>query len=268
MSSSYYIREAIFRHTFITNLLYENMGLQKSEHWRHTELFLSLTGIWRSKKKKDINEKIKILNETLLNIFNNFIPNKISKFDYKKPVSMNNEIISLLKKRSKLTKKYYNGLTDHNKNLMVNTENECTRHNKFWIDSEVIRKYPLYHLSLSMTRLFQISPKKAELFNSYSASQCTPVVNKSQLSSLKFKTSKRVEKITFTDDVINLIIKNLNVDKAHGWDNISIRMIKLYGKSITLILSLIFQSALNDGVFPDDWKKVMLSHVIKRTLKF
>ena len=119
-----------------------------------------------------------------------------------------------------------------------------------------------------MTRLFQISPKKAELFNSYSAPQCTPVVNKSQLSSLKFKTSKRVEKITFTDDVINLIIKNLNVDKAHGWDNISIRMIKLYGKSITLILSLIFQSVLNDGVFPDDWKKVMLPHVIKRTLKF
>ena len=33
---------------------------------------------------KDINEKIKILNETSLNIFKNFVPNKISKFDYKK----------------------------------------------------------------------------------------------------------------------------------------------------------------------------------------
>ena len=32
-------------------------------------------------QNKDINEKIKILNETLLNIFNNFIPNKVSKFD-------------------------------------------------------------------------------------------------------------------------------------------------------------------------------------------
>ena len=35
-------------------------------------------------QNKDINDKIKILNETLLNIFNNFIHNKISKFDYKK----------------------------------------------------------------------------------------------------------------------------------------------------------------------------------------
>ena len=40
-------------------------------------------------QNKDINDKLKILNETLLNIFNNFIPNKISKFYYKKQVSMN-----------------------------------------------------------------------------------------------------------------------------------------------------------------------------------
>ena len=33
------------------------------------------------------------------------------------------------------------------------------------------------------------------------------------------------------------------------------RMLKLYGKSIACPLSLIFQSVLNDGVFPDDWKK-------------
>ena len=51
------------------------------------------------------------------------------------------------------------------------------------------------------------------------------------------------------------MIKNLNVDKAHGWDNRSVRMIKHWGKSIAFPLSLIFQSTLNDGVFPDDWEK-------------
>ena len=35
----------------------------------------------------------------------------------------------------------------------------------------------------------------------------------------------------------------------------SIRMVKLCAKSIALPLSVIFQSILNDGVFPDDWKK-------------
>ena len=74
-------------------------------------------------------KKIKILNETLLNVFNNFILNKISKFDYKKLVWMNKEMTLLLKKRSKLTKKYYNDPTDHNRNLVVNMVNECTRLN-------------------------------------------------------------------------------------------------------------------------------------------
>ena len=81
--------------------------------------------------------------------------------------------------------------------------------------------------------------KKAKLFNSYFPFQCTPVINK----------SRRLEKITFTDDDINLIIKNLNIDKAHGWDNISIRMIKLCGESIALPLRLIFQAIVNDGFF-------------------
>ena len=52
---------------------------------------------------------------------------KFLKFDYKKLVWMNKEFTLLLTKSSKLTKKYYNESTDHNKNLLVNTANECTR---------------------------------------------------------------------------------------------------------------------------------------------
>ena len=37
-----------------------------------------------SSQNKTINDKIKILNKTLFIIFNNFIPNKISKFDLEK----------------------------------------------------------------------------------------------------------------------------------------------------------------------------------------
>ena len=44
------------------------------------------------------------------------------------------------------------------------------------------------------------------------------------------------------DDDILPIIKNLNVDKAHGWDQLSIRMIKTCGGAITFPLKLIFKS--------------------------
>ena len=50
-------------------------------------------------QNKDINEKIKIPNETLLNIFNNVIPNKISKFDCKKPLWMNQTYYSSQRKK-------------------------------------------------------------------------------------------------------------------------------------------------------------------------
>ena len=45
------------------------------------------------------------------------------------------------------------------------------------------------------------------------------------------------------------MIKNLNVDKTHGWEDISIRIIKVCGKSIVLLLRLIFQFILNDDIF-------------------
>ena len=157
-------------------------------------------------QNKDINEKIKILNETLFSIFHDFIPKKISKFDYKKPIWMNNEITLLLKKRLKLSKKYYNAPTDLNKSLMINTVNECTRLNKKissdWVLNLRIlaqppktcwsilnrflsnKKIPIMLPILVSDKVILIFVEKSKLFNSYLPSQCTPVINKNQLSSL------------------------------------------------------------------------------------
>ena len=71
---------------------------------------------------------------------------------------------------------------------------------------------------------------KTELFNSHFAVQCTPVKNASALPKFKYRTDKRLNSFTINENDIFLIIKNLNADKAHGWDNISIRMIQLCEK--------------------------------------
>ena len=88
------------------------------------------------------------------------------------------------------------------------------------------------------------------------------MINKTQLSSLDFKINRRFEKNTFTDDDINLLIKNLNVDKEHLWDNISIRR-KIHCTSIKID----FPVFSNDGFSRWLEKKVMLSHVIKSLTK-
>ena len=62
-----------------------------------------------------------------MNVFNNLITNRILKFDFKKPVWMNDKIISYLQKRSQLARKYYNNPTSHNKDLLVNTATEYSR---------------------------------------------------------------------------------------------------------------------------------------------
>ena len=45
------------------------------------------------------------------------------------------------------------------------------------------------------------------------------------------------------------------VNKAHGWDDMSIRMIQLCGKSIALPIKLLFTAILEERTFPEDFKK-------------
>ena len=65
--------------------------------------------------------------------------------------------------------------------------------------------------------------------------------------------------INFEKEDILKIIRNLNVNKAHGHDNISIRMLKICDSVLVEPLSLIYKNCINSGVFLDIWKR---SHII------
>ena len=82
---------------------------------------------------------------------------------------------------------------------------------------------------------------KANLFNDFFTSQCTPLDNSSTLPPFLMKTNKSINSINFNVDDIISIIKTLDFKEAHGVDNISIRMIKLCGDSVVLPLTLIFE---------------------------
>ena len=242
----------------------------------------------RAFQNRNCNEKCKILSETLLNIFHNFIPHKIKKFDYKTPEWINRSIKLSLKKRSKLTKRYHSNPTANNKEALDFQAKECT---SLIIESKerfiakmsakldnpktvpktywsIINKFlsnkktPIIPPVLVNGELVSDFEQKANLFNNYFASQCTPIKNGSKLPNFSYKTEKILTSFDIKDDDILSIIKNLNVDKAHGWDQISIRMIKTCDDAITIALKLIFKFMINEGVFPDDWKKnnVVLIH--------
>ena len=62
-------------------------------------------------------------------------------------------------------------------------------------------------------------------------------------------------KIVFTTDDIANIIKNLDSNKSHSHDNISIRMLNIWGVSSCKPPEIIFRTCLNHGKFPEEWKE-------------
>ena len=61
-------------------------------------------------------------------------------------------------------------------------------------------------------------------------------------------------------------MQSLDGNKAHGYDGISMRMLKLSSPFIIKPLSIIFQNCLKSGILPDDWKKGNIVLVHKKTI--
>ena len=120
---------------------------------------------------------------------------------------------------------------------------------------------PLFHENKFVTDF----KEKAELFNAFFAKQCSLIDNNSSLpKNLIYLTEKRLSKISFSEDDIAKIIQNLDPNKAHCHDQISIRMLKICGKTIYKPLECIFHECLNTGLFPLEWKKANLVPVYKK----
>ena len=97
--------------------------------------------------------------------------------------------------------------------------------------------------------------EEAKLFNSFFAKQCSIIDNGSEIPSFPHpKTDKSLSNITFTEKDIEKVIQSLDPNKAHGHDMISIRMLKICGKSIIKSLLIIYKICLVKG-FPNKWKK-------------
>ena len=148
---------------------------------------------------KAADEKATSLSNILLNTFRNFIPNKVIKVEYKYPNWVNSKIISSLRNKSKLTKRYYSNPTEKNKNLLTAKSKECSnmivevkeryanKLSKKLDDPSLMSKayWSVLNTLLNYKKMPNISPlkvngkiisnfqKKAELFNSHFA--CHPI---------------------------------------------------------------------------------------------
>ena len=86
-------------------------------------------------------------------------------------------------------------------------------------------------------------------FDSFFAKQCSPIERGSELSTDYLLTYHRLESVYFDLPKVLSIICALDVSKTHGWDNVSVRMVKICDDST---LFNIFQFSLETGNFPSN----------------
>ena len=105
---------------------------------------------------------------------------------------------------------------------------------------------------------------KENIANPFFAKQLTLISDNSVLiSKFTYAIEERIHAINFSESDLIKIIRALNVNKAHGHDNISDRMIKFWTNSVTHPPSLRFQKYLAAGTFANQWKRPNIAPVHK-----
>ena len=77
-------------------------------------------------------------------------------------------------------------------------------------------------------------------------------------------TNASLSSISFSDQDILNVIHSLNINKAHGFDDLSIRLLKICDSSIIKPLSIIFKNCLQSGSFPNNSKKSNVVSIHKK----
>ena len=108
---------------------------------------------------------------------------------------------------------------------------------------------------------------KAEIFNDYFILQCTVIDTGSTVPNDVLFHAPQLTTFHISDEKILRIIRSLNPNKAHGWDDISVRMIKISDEALVVPLRLIFENCQNKGIFPQIWKQANVVPVHKKSSK-
>ena len=223
----------------------------------------------------DANDPVSLFNSTILNIISNFIPNETITCDHRDLPWMNSFIKNLIHAKYNFYKKFvrksnnmyhdyaFKNLQNHlNQSIQIAKQNYVNKIAQRLGDPSTSSKcyWSLLKTLLNRKKITCIPPlfhgdkyivdfqEKSEIFNSFFADQCSPIPNRSILpSELSLWTDSTLSTCHFAKEDILQIINNLDPNKAHGHDEISIRMLKICGDSICRPLNIIFKTCFAHG---------------------
>ena len=236
------------------------------------EIRTSLQKVDRESKFKNLTvvQMTKEFTIVVMKIIDRFIPNKMIKVHDKDPPWMTPEIKTAIKRKHRIYNKYVKrGRKPNEWEYVRLTRNETSKlfrdakENYFAClgrklsDPVGIKTYsitlnktvnkknttnipPLLENGLFVTN-FQT---KADIFNEFFVQQCSLNINDSTLSNPISRCSVYLKDIEIDPKKLLKIIRALDCNKAHGWDNLSISMIKICDAEVVKPLCLIFNQCL------------------------
>ena len=100
------------------------------------------------------------------------------------------------------------------------------------------------------------------------AEQYTPLENDIVLPVNEiFLTQSQLSSLDVNEDGILKMFRALNICKAHRYDDISIRMIKVCDKSLTKPLFVLLKNSAKSSYYPDIWKRSNITSLHKKNDK-
>ena len=234
--------------------------------------------------------QVDLLNDTILNIMSNFVPNKMIRIKPSEPEWLDRGIRNKLRKQNRIYKRYKNNgykeadrisldasrrecneaIEKSKQKYLMNLGNKLTDRSvgpkKYWkIVNKLLNKCKLPRIPplLVENKFVTCCMNKAALFNDFFLMQCQPFQNNSELPQFVSLTHNKLNFEISNDDIL-AILSGLNTNKAHGPDGISVAMIKLCGDSLSVPLGLIFRIILRTAKFPNQWKKANVTPIHKK----
>ena len=117
-----------------------------------------------------------------------------------------------------------------------------------------------------MINLFQIIKKKLIILINSLLLNTHPLIMIFKFLTQLFWTRRWSFLLLLLKTMISLKLSEI-FSEAHGFDDISVRMVELCDDSLLQLLSIIFQKCLYSGVFPDSWKKSNIVSIYKKNNK-
>ena len=240
---------------------------------------------------KTPSEMVSIFSENFLKTMESYVPSKVMSFDDSDAPWVTPSLKNLLRKNTKMFKDWTrlgkpedslnrvkqfqkktteaitSAKTDYLNNLGAKLCDPTVGKKTFW---SAYKRLSNKKNITNIPPLFEENKyipdfkEKAVIFNSYFAAQCRPLEIESVLPPFVALTPNTISDINFTEPKIISIIKKLDVKKAHGFDGISIAMLKLCPNEVAKPLNLIFKQCIMTGKFPDTWKLANVQPVHKK----